>query len=137
EDRRRGFDFSRAPLARVAAIRTSAALELVFTFHHLLLDGWSTASLLDEVFTDYAALRAGDQTPARAGRPFKDYVRWLEERDLARSEAFWRDALGTFDTPTPLGFARPGSASADEGGPRSVQRRLPESTTEALRAFAR
>jgi len=137
EDRRRGFDFSRAPLLRVAAIRTGAALELVFTFHHLLLDGWSTALLLSEVLAAYVARRNGGAPPPSPARPFKDYVRWLESRDPGRSEAFWREALGGFDTPTPLGLARPRRAAAGEGPYRAAQRRLSQPTTEALQAFAR
>ena len=137
EDRRRGFDFSRAPLLRVAAIRTGAALELVFTFHHLLLDGWSTALLLNEVFAAYVARRGGGEPPPSPARPFKDYVLWLEGRDPAPSEAFWRDALRGFDTPTPLGLPHP--RRPGEGGSvyRARQRRLSPDATQALMAFAR
>ncbi|MEC3769681.1 condensation domain-containing protein, partial [Cupriavidus sp. SS-3] len=44
------FDLERPPLMRLALLRTGAHRHhLVWTVHHLLLDGWSTAQLLGEV----------------------------------------------------------------------------------------
>src|SRR6185295_5073249 len=43
-DRRRGFDLERAPAMRFLLVRIGPAeRRLVWSRHHLLLDGWSTA----------------------------------------------------------------------------------------------
>src|SRR6266446_1633786 len=43
EDRRQGFDLSKAPLLRMTVIRfADESYELFCTLHHLLTDGWST-----------------------------------------------------------------------------------------------
>ncbi|WDV34436.1 condensation domain-containing protein [Streptomyces sp. AD16] len=63
EDRARGIDLATAPLMRVALIRLpgEGRVQLVWTFHHLLLDGWSTAAFLSDVLAEYAVL-TGDGT---------------------------------------------------------------------------
>jgi NRPS condensation-like uncharacterized protein len=55
-DRERGFDLSRAPLMRLALMREADDHHrLLWTHHHLILDGWSVARVLSEVFTLYEA----------------------------------------------------------------------------------
>lgn len=70
---------------------------LVWTFHHLLLDGWSVALVLRDVALAYGALARGrePQLPAPPP-PYTDYVAWLGQRGVEEAERFWRDALGGF-----------------------------------------
>ena len=54
DDRRKGFDLSKAPLMRLDAIQTGDSdWRLVWTYHHILLDGWSATRVLFEVFQFY------------------------------------------------------------------------------------
>ncbi len=56
-DHAQGFDLRQAPLLRVAVIRWTAGLyKLVWSFSHLILDGWSMAIVLAEVFAAYRSL---------------------------------------------------------------------------------
>ena len=42
KDRQRGFELSKGPLTRITLIRAAEhTYELIWSFHHLLLDGWS------------------------------------------------------------------------------------------------
>ncbi len=55
--RNSGFVLDRAPLLRLCLIRTAQARHhLIFTNHHILLDGWSNAQLFGEVLQRYAGL---------------------------------------------------------------------------------
>ena len=103
-DRRRGFDMARAPLLRLTLVRYGETKNrLIWTFHHAVLDGRSFAPLLREVFSYYEALRAGTEvTLELPGRPYREYIRWLQKRDFSNSEGFWRRALDGFTEPTPL-----------------------------------
>ena len=38
-------------------------------------------------------------------RPFRDFIAWLENQDLAGAEAYLRSRLHGFTAPTPLGLA--------------------------------
>ncbi|MFE7469452.1 condensation domain-containing protein, partial [Streptomyces sp. NPDC057499] len=54
-DRAVGVDLGSGPLLRVALARLSGgAVQVVWTFHHVLLDGWSTAALVPDVLAVYA-----------------------------------------------------------------------------------
>ncbi len=102
-DRQAGIDLGAAPLMRLALIRLAPdRVRMVWTFHHVLLDGWSAAQVFDEVCERYAARTAGrrPQVPDRA--PFVRYLEWLAGQDTARAEQHWRDTLAGFAVPTEL-----------------------------------
>jgi amino acid adenylation domain-containing protein len=125
-DRERGFALDRAPLARLALFRTADdAGWLVFSFHHLILDGWSLARVLGEVF-------GTDQLLPRS-RPYRDYITWLQRQDMAAAQAFWHAALADVNEPTPLGGEL--AARAETHSEQAVQ--LTETATHQLEAFAR
>jgi hypothetical protein len=111
DDLRRGFDVARAPLMRIALFRSGERTwRLVWTHHHLLLDGWARVHVLTDVLTLSVLARRG--APARLDpvRPFRDYVAWLQgpgAQDLQGAQAaetFWRRTLAGYTSPVPLGF---------------------------------
>ncbi|MER6470635.1 non-ribosomal peptide synthase/polyketide synthase [Streptomyces collinus] len=108
DDLARGVDLAAAPLMRLTLVRLPGArLHLLWTSHHLILDGWSLAQVLTEVCEEYAALTAGAGFRPPVRRPFGDYVRWLAEQDPAAARAHWQGVLAGFTTPTPLPTDRP------------------------------
>lgn len=116
DDRRRGFDFSRAPLLRLTLLRLDEKVfHLIWSFHHLILDGWSTDLLLEEVFACYQAFSRGQEPSLPPRRPFRDYIGWLAQQDPAAAEPFWRRLLSGFREPTPLAFAGPATRPREEG----------------------
>jgi non-ribosomal peptide synthase protein (TIGR01720 family) len=138
-DRERGFTLEQAPLMRLTLIRLAEdAWRLVWSSHHLLLDGWSRPLLLREFFTLYeAACRGEEPGLAPAGR-FRDYVAWLQGEDPAAAEAFWRRQLGGFTRPTTLGIERPARPEvASEDGYGGVHHELDAALTDALQTLAR
>ncbi|HBL31161.1 MAG TPA: non-ribosomal peptide synthetase, partial [Acidobacteria bacterium] len=142
-DARLGFDLMRAPLVRVALIALAPEVhQLVFTYHHIVLDGWSTALLQGEVLAFFEALRRGRELRLEAPRPYRDYIAWLAAQDLAKAEELWRARLAGLGGPTPLvtghsAIALP--AVADETGERhgEVETLLSSELSVDLQAFAR
>ncbi|MFL5804695.1 MAG: amino acid adenylation domain-containing protein [Roseiflexaceae bacterium] len=133
-----GFDLSRAPLLRFHLIRLGDnTVQFVWSFHHLLLDGWAIALILKEVFAQYTALCHGAAFEPAPARPYREYIAWLQHRDLAQAERFWRTALRGFTAPTPFigDQARQGSAGIGEHGERYDA--LPAADTARLQSFAR
>jgi natural product biosynthesis luciferase-like monooxygenase protein/amino acid adenylation domain-containing protein/non-ribosomal peptide synthase protein (TIGR01720 family) len=135
EDRREGFDLAEAPLTRVALFRTGEREHrMVWTHHHLVLDGWSLPVLLRDVLELYHAHRRGERAGPGGAPPYREFVSWLAARDLGRAEEFWRAALAGLAAPTPLpGGGRVGGAA----GQAEVKRELGAALTGALREQAR
>ncbi|WP_394211426.1 amino acid adenylation domain-containing protein [Enterovibrio calviensis] len=78
----------------------------IFTIHHILIDGWSTGTLLSELF----ALYFGDVLPPVTSH-FEDYLRWVVAQDPATTEAYWEGYLSTLDAPTLLANAMANTVS--------------------------
>ena len=90
-DRFKGFDPGTAPLMRFAALRLSANdWRLVWTFHHLLIDGRSITRLLHEVFDDYDDSEHGAVGPAAS---LSSYLTWRSTLDHSASLPFWKEHL--------------------------------------------
>ena len=137
EDAARVFDLSRPPLLRAALLQTGEDRHrFVWSFHHLLFDGWCFALLFREVFTFYQAFRRGEDVRLPEPRPYRDYIAWLAERDPAAAEAYWRAALAGFAAPTPLPLDAPGAPAPAVPASTEWERRLSPGLTAALEAFA-
>ena len=138
EDRAQGFELSKAPLMRLALNQLSEdAYQFVWSLHHLLLDGWSRPILLREVFQMYDAFCADRELHLEVGRPYGDYIAWLQRQDLSQAELFWRQTLQGFTTPTALNVGNAyGSSSSKNAGHAEQQIRLSAAATADLQALA-
>ncbi|MFE6993127.1 amino acid adenylation domain-containing protein, partial [Streptomyces pharetrae] len=138
-DRARGVDLTRAPLQRLVLARVSdRAVRVVWSFDHLILDGWSLFQVLSDVFACHAGLSGAAQVPLPDRRPFRDYVAWLRERaDGTEAERHWRTRLDGLSETTALPFDREPRESHRAESTRAVRVTLPEATTKALEGLAR
>ena len=145
-DRERGFQLAQAPLMRLALIQLNQDThQFIWSFHHLLSDGWSTHLLLKEVFAFYEALYRRKNLHLKRPRPYRDYIAWLQQKDLSKAEIFWRQILKDFTSPTSLKVERGRwKVDSDEDFPSSLggsydkqQIALSEATTAALQSIAR
>ena len=100
-DRRRGFNLTVAPLMRLAVMRVDPSeYWLVWTFHHLLLDGRAVVVVLNDLFAFYEAHCAGYRLELQKPPPYRDYIEWLQRQDWSGAEGFWRRTLAGFASPT-------------------------------------
>ena len=101
-----GFDLTGELPWRVAVVLLSDdSMEVVWTFHHILLDGWSAGLLMAELLRCYGA--AGDE-PRDSAIPYSHYIKWLEARDRDLDRRFWREQLQGFVGPSSIPSSRPG-----------------------------
>ena len=105
-DKAQGFDANVAPMMRMRLIELGEQRQqLIWSFHHALLDGWCLPIVFAEVIECYRALRLG-QTPQLPAAPlYRDYTAWLAAQDQPQANAFWTEQLAQIDTPTPLPLA--------------------------------
>jgi amino acid adenylation domain-containing protein len=138
-DLERGFVLEKAPLMRLSLFRLDErSWRLVWSHHHLVLDGWARVLVLRDVFQLYEASRRGVSPELPTVQPFRDYVAWLQQQDLAEAEGFWRRELAGFIAPTSLSMARTESAAAQpDGEPGERGLSLSARLTEGLQELAR
>ncbi len=137
-DRAERFDLSRAPLMRWRVLRTGdASAIVVWTFHHLVLDGRSFPQVLSELFQFYDALRDGRALELPAPAQFREHIAVLRKRERISEEPFWRTYLDGFGGPASLPLAKPMRAALEGGLARGEKRfQFSETSTNALRALA-
>jgi len=101
-DSRQGFEPSSVPPIRMALFRMGATdYRLLWTYHHVLLDGWSRVIVLKEAFAFYEAFRRGEDIQLPLPRPYRHYIEWYGRQDVSDAEAFWKTTLKGF-TPVRL-----------------------------------
>ncbi|WP_429230376.1 amino acid adenylation domain-containing protein [Inquilinus ginsengisoli] len=131
-ERERGFDLSTPPLMRVLLLQVAEDRHrLVWTFHHILMDGWSTARLIGEVLSQYHGA-----APAVGPGRYRDHIAWLAGRDAAADEAFWRGQLARLEAPTRLADALPAPVQKGDGH-GVLATRCDAGRTARLAAFCR
>lgn len=137
--RRPGFDPAHAPLMRLGLVRMSEDESVfVWTHHHLVVDGWSTALLMKDVADFYQAFLNGGHIPTFKPRPYGDYIGWLRRQDISEAESYWRSALDGVSLPTPLGVDCNWSTTPGEEKNYSEKvDSLPAREMSALQAVAR
>jgi amino acid adenylation domain-containing protein/non-ribosomal peptide synthase protein (TIGR01720 family) len=127
-DRLIDFDFTHAPLLRLTVLEHAAhGYDLLFTFHHILMDRWSFDIFWAEVLCAYA------RQPLPQATPYQRYIHHL--RQQPDDSSFWRDYLRGFLAATPL----PGLVTTmpAQGTPHSLVQTLSLATTQQLTTFAR
>ncbi|MET8756377.1 condensation domain-containing protein [Lentzea sp. NPDC004782] len=103
DDRGQGFDLKRPALSRVTLVKMPGSRDvLVWTFHHLVLDGWSAHLALNDLLDAYDAVCRGREVRLPHRRPYRDYVAWLGRQDPVDAEECFQFRLGDVRTPTVL-----------------------------------
>ena len=99
EEAQRPFDLAAGPLLRVKLLRLGAEDHAVlFTIHHIISDGWSTAVLVNEVAALYEAFSEGRASPLRElPIQYADFAAWQRQRlrdgFLDEQLSYWKRQL--------------------------------------------
>lgn len=136
-DRALGFDLALAPLMRLTLFEYGQhCYRLVWTVHHILLDGRAFILVLNDVEEFYQRLRRGESVIAEPGPPFHQYIDWLQSLDLEGASQFWADRLRGLAGPTPLLEDKHASNGSSSGhGEEEV--RLSKEVTTGLHKVAK
>ena len=137
-DRAKGFRLDRPPLMRFALMRLEKERHrLVWSHHHVLLDGWCLPLILKHVFHGYRAFVLGEKPKLAPSPPYRNYIDWLHDRDHERAAAFWRQALAGYATPVVIGSGLSARHNFRVVDMREHEQSLSETATDALTAMAR
>jgi amino acid adenylation domain-containing protein/non-ribosomal peptide synthase protein (TIGR01720 family) len=140
QERLRAFDWTRPPLVELHVhVRDEGSFQFTMSFHHAVLDGWSAASLLTELFRRYATLLRGEEPPPDVSLAvtYRDFVA-LERAAAASAEArgFWSRMLDGAE-PTRLPHTSWPETAEPQGGAREIHTPLDRELSEAAKKVAR
>lgn len=132
-DRAKGMRIDRAPLMRLTLVEApDVPARLIWTHHHLQVDGWSWPVLLAQVSAAYRAITSGGTPTAQRGPSIRDYLQWYRNVDLDPSRRFWQRYLEGVTDATPVTSHSRRSERFDE-----LSASLSDTTTAQLNALAR
>lgn len=134
EDRERGFQLDQAPLMRIALARLgSTAHQLVISFHHIILDGWSLQAVFAQFTDAYARLAGGGRPDLQSTRPFRAFIEWLQAQDPQSAEEYWRKVMTGAPGPSGIGRATAGVQPRQPDDFGEVEFHLSAKEAEAIR----
>ncbi|WGU92450.1 amino acid adenylation domain-containing protein [Paenibacillus dendritiformis] len=101
EDRSRGFDLAKDVLFRLAVFRTGErSWRMLFTHHHIILDGWCFHIVMRDFFDIYAALLGNGMCSGEPSPPYSSYIQWLDKQDRDEALQYWRKRLEGYEQPS-------------------------------------
>ncbi|MDE4133250.1 amino acid adenylation domain-containing protein [Phaeobacter sp. QD34_3] len=106
-----GFDLAAAPVLRLTLTQANAEPALVVAVHHIVFDGWSIATFLEDISAHYRARIGQGDAPAKLAYDFVDYAAWCDHHwtpeALDRSLKARKARFGTGLTPLDLPYDAP------------------------------
>ncbi|MEH2095023.1 amino acid adenylation domain-containing protein, partial [Nostoc sp.] len=137
-ERQQGFQVSQAPLMRLHLIQLDGnTYQFVWCHHHLLLDGWSSPLVFQDLLEFYQAISQGKSLSNIATVSYRNYIAWLQQQNRDLAKEFWRQKLQGFTTPTPLTVDKPLSMREKHSGYSEQQIDLTVPATAAVMSFVR
>ena len=106
-DMERGFDLEKDPLLRVTVVnKGDGEYKLIWSIHHIIIDGWSNSILFSAFFKYYNRLAAGESkeqikeeiaAALLSETSFGDYVKWIKKKDIHFAKEYFRKFLKNYD----------------------------------------
>ncbi|MDQ0416437.1 amino acid adenylation domain-containing protein/non-ribosomal peptide synthase protein (TIGR01720 family) [Croceifilum oryzae] len=97
-DKEKGFHLSKDPLMRMTVIQThSDVYQLIWSYHHILVDGWCKDILMGDFFNIYESLLHRKPVELEPSLPYSQYIKWIESQDSEAALDFWRKRLQDYE----------------------------------------
>ncbi|WP_459501588.1 amino acid adenylation domain-containing protein [Bacillus sp. C1] len=107
EERRKGFDLSSDILIRLSLIQTdSQKYHLIWSFHHILMDGWCLGLVLGDLFQMYQRYLKNEEIVLERVTPYSQYIRWLAKQNKVTAQSYWKEYLQGFNQVTEIPFSQ-------------------------------
>ena len=131
-NRRTGFQLDQGPLFRVDWFNAGPQSQLLLSFHHIILDGWSAHIVIDEMHQLLNGLSADQLPPLQID--FVSYVQWMTQQDQQQAVEYWLSQLAGFQEPNRL--VKPAAAGRQSVYQQS-ELELEQNLSSQIREYAR
>ena len=106
-DIRRGFNLYKDSLLRVTVLRKlEEEYVLLWSSHHIIIDGWCMSLLFRDFMQYYEALAEGSSFSSMQERvqeekkdiaSYDEYIRWLKKKDMEEGLSYWENLLADYN----------------------------------------
>ena len=98
QDLKQSFDMANGSLMRFTIFDLgNDHYEIVWSYHHILMDGWCLSLIMSDFKNIYEALNSGQAIKLPAVTSFGDYMLWLDKQHQERSFVYWEQYLEGYD----------------------------------------
>lgn len=88
---------------RIALIQTGESqYSCIWTFHHIMMDGWCLSIVLKEFLHIYASYVNASPITLEPVQPYGKYIKWLMEQDKEQAVSYWDQYLSGHEQQTVL-----------------------------------
>ncbi|MDQ0416438.1 NRPS condensation-like uncharacterized protein/acyl carrier protein [Croceifilum oryzae] len=98
EDKEKVFQLSEELPMRMTVIQTdSDSYQLIWSFHHILMDGWCLDILIGDFCAIYESLLYNKPVKLERPFPYSQYIKWIENQDMEAAFDYWRTRLEGYE----------------------------------------
>lgn len=116
DDIAKSFDLTKGSQMRLTVLKTSEnQYELIWSHHHIIMDGWCIGILIGEFFAIYEGLLQGKKNTLPKATSYSDYVKWLMKNDKEKSLYYWDTYLDGFQGANTLPFHKQNTEAYSPG----------------------
>ena len=140
----KGFDLQKDTLIRLKCIKLSDKQNLlVFSNHHIIMDGWCNTILFKELFNFYERMSNGEKYNTildeinqnnKKSSDYGDYLRWLGKQDKGKARKYWEKELEGYDNDSDIKRMIKPEATKDQIRECSIE--IYPKITQKLKAIA-
>lgn len=97
DDRLKGFDLLKGQIMRASLIKMDDnSYILIWSFHHIILDGWSVGVITEDFFRYYKDIGRSDTNVIEKSVPYRNYISWVTSQDKNEASSYWNEYLNNY-----------------------------------------
>ncbi len=98
-EREAGFDVTRDSLIKMSVFYCGdGQYKLIWSFHHILMDGWCMSILFGELLKRYTSFYGKTKLELPQVTPYRNYIEWLQKNDENSALEYWDKYLQGYST---------------------------------------
>ncbi len=93
-----GFDLTKDTLIRAAIIKEAERkYQIVWSFHHIIMDGWCLSLIMKDFFESYSSIKAGHAVDIGKSEAYGSFIEWLEQQEKKDAIEYWQKYLAGYE----------------------------------------
>lgn len=128
----KGFDIQRDSLLRIDLVNSMNKSSLLFTFHHIIMDGYSAAMFADILMSHYGAITGKVEEKELSYKDFYLYQDWVSKQDIFDGCKYWKKYLKDINNEYPLNITQFNTDIEKSKGKRNLTIIFTAEETESL-----